>query len=99
MNQELVFLLRADIDIQSAFERYDSYQEGRGYIFLRHLDAAFLLLKRFPEIGIQIRHPHRRLLVEGFPYGIFYTIEGGRIIVEAIQDLRQDPDALKRLLE
>jgi hypothetical protein len=27
---EIVFLLSADIDIQSAYERYENYQEGRG---------------------------------------------------------------------
>jgi len=41
MMRELIFLLQADHDIQTAFDRYDEYQEGRGEVFMRHLDAAF----------------------------------------------------------
>lgn len=29
---DLVLLLQADVDIQSAFERYEDYQDGRGEI-------------------------------------------------------------------
>ncbi len=38
---ELVFLLSADVDIQKAYELYEDWQEGRGAIFVRHLDAMF----------------------------------------------------------
>lgn len=33
---ELVFLFSADADIQAAFEFYESYQTGRGEVFMRH---------------------------------------------------------------
>lgn len=32
--KELILLLKADVDIQAAFERYEEYQEGRGELFL-----------------------------------------------------------------
>ena len=95
---ELILLLRADADIQAAFERYEEWQEGRGVIFLRHLDAAFELLRAHPEIAPVFKHGHRRLLVAGFPFGIFYSIEGNRIIVAGVADLRQDPEAILRRL-
>jgi hypothetical protein len=40
----------------------------------------------------------RRLLVQGFPFGIFYTLEGRRIIVSGVMDLRQDPKVIARRL-
>ena len=95
---ELVFLLSADADIQTAYEFYEAFQEGRGEVFMRHLDAAFGRLRTFPEISPPIHEAHRRLLVHGFPYGVFYTIEGRRIIVAAIMDLRQDPEIIRRRL-
>ena len=96
---ELVFLLSADIDIQKAYEFYENYQTGRGVVFMRHLDVAFSHLQQFPEIGPVLHGSFRRILVPGFPYGIFYTIEGARIIVAWVMDLRQDPDAIIRRLD
>ena len=95
---ELVFLFSADADIQTAYEFYKAYQEGRGEVFMRHLDVAFGQLNTFPEIAPVFHEPYRRLLVHGFPYGIFYAIEGRRIIVSSVMDLRQDPDIIRRRL-
>jgi plasmid stabilization system protein ParE len=95
---ELVFLLSADADIQAAFEFYEAFQAGRGEIFMRHLDVAFGQVRAFPEIAPLFHASHRRLLMRGFPYGIFYTIEGGRIIVSGVMDLRQDPQSIHRRL-
>lgn len=96
--RELILLFRADADIQAAFERYEDWQEGRGVVFLRHLDAAFELLRAHPEIAPMFAHGHRRLLVTGFPFGIFYSIEGNRIVVAGVSDLRQDPGTILRRL-
>ena len=95
---ELVFLLIADADIQTAYEFYEACQVGRGEIFMRHLDVAFGRLRTFPEIAPAFFGSYRRLLVHGFPYGIFYTLEGRRIIISGIMDLRQDPSVIRRRL-
>ena len=34
----------------------------------------------------------RRFLVSRFPYGIYYTIEGGGIVIWAVKHLHRDPD-------
>jgi hypothetical protein len=73
---ELVFLFSADADIQSAFEFYEAFQSGRGDIFMRHLDVAFGQLRTFSAAAPIFHKSYHRLLVHGFPYGIFYTIEG-----------------------
>ena len=95
---ELVFLFSADADIQTAYEFYEAYQVGRGEVFMRHLDVGFGRLRTFPEIAPVFHEAHRRLLVHGFPYGIFYTVAGRRIIISGVMDLRQDPDIIRRRL-
>jgi toxin ParE1/3/4 len=95
---ELVFLFSADADIQTAYEFYEAFQSGRGEIFMRHLDVAFGQLRAFPEIAPLFHESYRRLLVHGFPYGIFYSLEGGRIIISGVMDLRQDPGGVRRRL-
>ncbi len=92
---ELVFLRSADEDIQAAYEFYEDYQDRRGDVFIRHLDAAFSHLRAFPEIAPPFYNRYRRLLVPRFPYGIFYTIEG-RIIVAAVMHLGRDPKEIMR---
>ena len=36
---DLILLLQADQDIQTAFNRYEEFQAGRGEVFMRHMDA------------------------------------------------------------
>ena len=95
---DLVFLLSADSDIQTAYEFYEAVQSGRGEVFMRHLDVGLGQLRAFPEAAPVFHNSYRRLLVHGFPYGIFYSLEGRRIIVAAVMDLRQDPKQIYRRL-
>jgi toxin ParE1/3/4 len=95
---ELVFLFSADADIQAAYEFYEAVQAGRGDLFMRHLDVAFGQLRTFPESAPPFHESYRRLLVHGFPFGIFYSLEGGRIIIFGVMDLRQNPEVIRRRL-
>jgi plasmid stabilization system protein ParE len=95
---ELILLLQADQDIQTAFNRYEEFQEGRGEVFMRHLDAALSLLRQHPEIAAVYEGRYRRMLIRDFPYGVFYEVQPKRIVVGAVMDLRQDPEAIRRKL-
>jgi len=95
---DLILLLQADHDIQTAFNRYEEFQEGRGEVFMRHLDAALTLLRQHPEIAPVYGGRYRRMLIRDFPYGIFYEVQPKRIIVGAILDLRQDPKTIRQKL-
>jgi toxin ParE1/3/4 len=95
---DLVFLLSADLDIQHAHDFYEECQEGRGAVFMRHLDAVFEQLRRFPESGPVVHRSYRLLLVPGFPYGIFYTVEPRGVIISGVIDVRQDPLSIIRRL-
>jgi len=48
---DLILLLQADLDIQTAFDRYEDQQEGREEVFMRQLDAALALLRQRAEIA------------------------------------------------
>jgi len=95
---ELILLLQAETDIQSAFSRYEDYQPGRGEVFIRQLDAAFTLLRKHPEVAPVYAGPYRRMLMREFPFGIFYEAQPTRIIIAAVMDLRQDPQSIRRKL-
>ena len=82
---ELILLLQADRDVQSAFERYENYQPGRGEVFMRQLDIALTLLRQHPELVPVYAGPYRRMLPT-------------RLIVAAIMDLRQNPQTIRKKL-
>ncbi len=88
---EVVFLLAAEMDVQAAYEWFDAQREGRGDQFLSHLKALESLLIKNPRMGVSVDSKIRKLLMPRFDYGIFYTIEGERIMVAAVLDLRRDP--------
>ena len=94
----LIFLLGAEVDIQSAYTRHESFQAGRGLVFMRCLDAGLTLLRTQPHIGRPYAGPYRRLLVSRFPYGVSYEAQSERLVIAAVMDLRQSPKAIKRLL-
>ena len=91
---EVVFLLAAEVDVQGAYEGFERRREGGGDQFLRHLRQLEVLLANNPEMGVSLEHGKRgirKLLMPRFDHGIFYTVEGRRIMVAAVIDLRRDP--------
>ena len=95
---DLVFLLGAEMDIQTTFNRLEESQGGRGYLFMQTLDATLMLLRNNPQMGVRSDEPYRRLLMPRFPFGIFYEIQASRLVIAAIMDLRQSPKAIRRRL-
>lgn len=94
---DLILLRQADDDIQTAFNRYEEIQEGRGELFMRQLDATLSLLRQHPDIAPVYSGRYRRMLIRDFPYVIFYEVQPKRIVVGAIVDLRQNTETQKRL--
>ncbi len=70
----------------------------RGDTFYIAFEDRIAQIGRFPKSGPIYSEPFRRLLIPKSPFGIFYTIEGNRIFVQAIIDLRSDPERIMRRL-
>ena len=95
---EIVFLQRADSDIQAAFEAYGGPGTERAVKFLQRLDKLSGLLRDNPAMGPVYGGPIRRVVLQGFHHAMFYTVEGIRIFVLAVMDLRLDPTRIRRRL-
>lgn len=89
---EIVVLLAAELDIQTAFNRFEEYREGLGVTFLQELDVAYEYLQRHPRIGRLYAEDRRRFLVPNFPFGIFYSLIGDRIVFCFCMDQRNLED-------
>lgn len=95
---ELILLSAADADLQSLYEVQENLRAGRGAAFFLKLDITLGRLRSFPESGVCFDGDVRRLLFPGTSLGIFYKIEGRRVMVRRILDLRQDPEVIRRMV-
>ncbi len=81
-----MFAMRFDVSERSAFS------------FLEKVEHAVSLIAVFPEIGPVYSRPYRRFLLQDKITALFYTLEGRRVFIHAVFDLRQNPSHLRRRL-
>jgi plasmid stabilization system protein ParE len=81
---EVIFLLSAELDLFQAYEQHGDALHDR-------IDTALKFLQAHPEFAPKFQNRFRRKLVPRSPFAIYYTVEGGRLIIHAIFDQRQDP--------
>jgi len=92
------YLLSADLDVQVIYNTLDKWCEGQGDLFLDALEEVTALLETFPYSGRLHFDDYRRIVMRQFPYGIFYVVESNRIMIHAVLNLRQSPEAIRRRL-
>lgn len=81
----------AKADVRSAARWYELQRTGLGREFVSEVDGV---LNRVSENPFQYQALHRELrraIVHRFPYGVFYRIQGRRIVVFCVMHLHQDP--------
>ncbi|HEX8296263.1 MAG TPA: hypothetical protein VF593_08180 [Chthoniobacteraceae bacterium] len=94
---EIHVLLGAEIELQTVFDLQPTLQ--RGEAFNRLAQSAFQQLARHPHSGGRfLNSSFRRLVLAPTCYALFYQVEGRRVMVHALLDLRQDPEAIRRRL-
>lgn len=95
---DLILLAAAEATLQEIYEKMEERESGRGDDFLEELDEALTQLRTFPRSGAAFHRNYRRLLIPGRRYGLIYSIEGNRVMVTRLVDLRQDPELVRRSL-
>ena len=96
--REVIWLRKADADLQTLYDRFEENEEGRGEIFFKAVDTALARVLLFPESGRPFDLPIRRVLIDDGRFGLFYVPHPTRIVILAIEDLRQDPSRIRRNL-
>jgi plasmid stabilization system protein ParE len=80
----------AEADLREAYSWYESQRAGLGDELLIQVRAAIRLLETDPERRPFYYRSFRRLLARRFPYKIFYSIEGDRVIVFRILHVKRE---------
>jgi plasmid stabilization system protein ParE len=71
----------AEKDLDEAQKWYEGQRPELGAEFLVSIAEAFTRLEQDPERYVLIYKDFRRVLVERFPYRIFYQLKGDDVIV------------------
>jgi plasmid stabilization system protein ParE len=87
---------RAERDIQSVFDWYESQQPTLGDEFKASLRERLLTIREFPESAPIIHRDVRRAVVSRFPYLIFFVVQPTRVAVLAILHQSRDPNVWPR---
>ena len=85
------FLPLAQLELDEAFAWYEAQAIGLGYDFLDEFDQSVRLIISFPEISERIKGDVRRCLINRFPYGIIYGIDGDTVVIFAVSHLKRKP--------
>lgn len=81
----------AKLELDDATEYYESVQDGLGKRFKQEVKRCLKMIGRFPNIGYMEEKDTRRVLVDVFPYKLFYTTDEDKIIVLAIAHQHRKP--------
>lgn len=81
----------AAADVEDAWRWYEAQREGLGDEFLEVTRAALESIGAYPESAPVVRRDIRRRLLKRFPYGIFYRIIRGQIVVVACLHAKRSP--------
>ena len=91
MKYDLIIRPEARADLLDAFHWYQKQQSGLGHDFKMCVDEVVSKIRRNPHIHKTIFQNVRRSVTKRVPFGIFYTVEDGKIIVLAVLHARRDP--------
>jgi plasmid stabilization system protein ParE len=87
----LVVGAAAEADVLDAALWYEQRSPGVGTEFLLAVDAALAEIVALPERYPVVRGEARRALLRRFPYGIYFVVTSGLVIVIACVHARRDP--------
>lgn len=76
------------------FEAQDFYEgraAGLGASFLDRVEAAVLLIRRYPQSGSLVGAPLRQSRMIQFPYSLVYRVDEERIFILAVAHDKRKP--------
>jgi len=86
------FRPEASDDIKHAYQWYESVRPGLGEDFLLMIEEAIARIEREPYAFACVYKSVRRKLLRRFPYGIFFVVEEGTVVILAVLHFRQAPE-------
>ena len=91
MSFQLVVNPRASEDAVEAAVWYEKQRKGLGREFVESIDEGVASILDNPyKFGI-LRENFRRIVINRFPFGIFYLIENNTVVILAVWHFKRKP--------
>lgn len=78
-------------DLEDAAIWYEEQGRGLGHQFLDEVRRALARVVEQPQLYPSVHRTIRRALIHRFPFGVFYRVEVGSIVVVAVMHGSRDP--------
>ena len=79
------------LEIRQAAAFYEESRPGLGKAFLSCVETATDEILKHPLMWRRIKGRFRRYLVQEFPYGLIYAVQGDIIYIAAVMHLKRKP--------
>jgi plasmid stabilization system protein ParE len=89
----------AESDLAQAMDYYDRASPGLGLEFLNEVERTVQRILLNPEAWTKVSAHSRRCRTRRFPYGVFYSIHEGEVVISGVMDLRRHPDSWRTRIE
>lgn len=86
------------VDILHGIAFYNAQSHGLGAYFQMMVISAIDSLQFFPAMHAKVRGYHR-MLVDKFPYAVYYKIFDDKVMVFSVLDMRMNPDSINAQLD
>lgn len=93
MSFKLVIRQKAKNDIFAVFRWYKAQHPGLEEEWLGAVDAAMARIAQYPFAYPVVYKEVRRMVINRFPYHLFFTVQGKTVRVLNCLHARRDPDS------
>ena len=84
MSYKLTFRPEAEIDLEKSAKWYELQKKNLGFDFLNEVEKKCSVIENTPLIFEEVYKKLRRVVIDRFPFNIFYLVEGNSIIIVAV---------------
>lgn len=86
-----IFRPAAAADVEEAYRWYEERRAGLGEEFLAAVQGTLESIMANPELYPVVHRQTRRALLRRFPYGLYYRVVQGQVVVVACMHASRDP--------
>jgi hypothetical protein len=89
--KSVVLVPLAKLELEQARLWYENQRQGLGYEFLTEVDAAIGRIRESPQMYPKLRKNYRQIILNRFPYALYYEFAASTITVYTVFHCSQDP--------
>jgi hypothetical protein len=84
----------AQFEFEQARLWYEGRQPGLGLRFAADVDASIERIRESPTMYARVKKEYRQVLLQRFPFALYYEYVGGQATIYTVFHCSQDPDKL-----